>query len=409
MRLSKLTTVIASSVFILVVGMILNIAVLYWMSGILLSLPGVGWLYAVLQTKGVTVRRRLAPVGNAGETVTMELEARNTSALPKLQIWLTDTLPPGLATDSAPQVSIHLPPLALARGSYPVRLARRGRHRIEETRLVSLDPLGLSAVSVEQPAPAEILVYPHVVPLRPGCLPLGSDGGTAHEEDIRRRGDGTTFHGIRQYQPGDPLRRVHWRSSARWGRLAVVEFEEERSSELILALETRRGSAAGKEPETSFEYAVTLAASLATLAAQRGHPVRLLLSDAANASDEAGRPTEGLPDVLERLAAVEAVADRSLAESIPNHASQLPFGANLVWITPLAEPALLDAARSILARRVTLAVLGIDRASFGGRSRSYPDWRATSEQLRRLGAHFAQFRKDDALAPVLESLWRTAG
>src|SRR5262245_59927889 len=275
MRLSKLTTVGASAAFILVVGMILNVAQLYWMAGVLLSLPAVGWAYAVLQSRGVILRRRLPPVGRVGETITVELEAENTAALPKLQVWLVDEPPPALAPEGRPLLPLHLPPLGKARAGYRVRLQQRGRHRFNGLRLVSVDPLGLSVVAAPMEAPAEILVYPRIVPLTERCLPSGAGSQGFRDDVFTRRGDGATFHGIREYQPGDPLRRVHWRSSARWGRLTVVEFDDERSCDLVLALETRRGSPAGEGPESSFEYGVTLAASLASLAAHCGYGARL--------------------------------------------------------------------------------------------------------------------------------------
>src|SRR5437764_4531158 len=136
MRASKLTTLLVASIFILVVGMMLNLSLLYWMAGILLSLPAVGWGYAVLQSKGITIRRRLPPVARVGESITVELEAQNTTALPKLQLWLVDALPPGMRPEARPEVALQLPPLSTMRGGYPVQLQRRGRVRLEDTRVV---------------------------------------------------------------------------------------------------------------------------------------------------------------------------------------------------------------------------------------------------------------------------------
>src|SRR5437016_13423600 len=91
------------------------------------------------------------------------------------------------------------------------------------------------------------------------------------------RGEGSEFYGIREYHPGDPLRRVHWRSSARMGRLAVVEYEHDVSVDLTLVLDARRGSDVGFGSETALEMAVTVAASLARLVLERGNRCRLAI------------------------------------------------------------------------------------------------------------------------------------
>lgn len=413
MRLSKLTTVIASSVFILVVGMMLNIAILYWMAGVLLSLPAVGWAYAIIQSRGIAVRRRMPAVGRVGETVSVQLEARNETLLPKLQVWLEDSLPPGMTAEQRPEVGLHLPPKATARGSYSVQLQRRGRHQIQDTRLVSIDPLGLSATALQAPAEGEILVYPRIVPLPPDCLPIGADNGLAREDTAHRRGEGATFRGIREYQPGDPLRRVHWRSSARWGRLSVMEFEDERSCDLVLALETLKPNGNGKGIDAAFEFAVSLAASLAALAVERGHGVQLVTPARATGSTPANdrrppheRGPEGLSAILEVLAGVEADSDVSLADELPHHAPELSPGSSLVWITTTADPDLVASARSLTAARLDVTILAVDAASFHGKPGDPAEWARVADHLARAHCRFGLFRKGDSMARVLEMVWR---
>src|SRR5438045_4422180 len=147
MRAGKLATVIAASLFILAVATILNSAVLYWMAGVLLALPGIGRLYAVLQARGVEVSRRLPSTGHVGQWIEVELRARNTAALPKLLLWLSEEPPLGISSDGGLPVPIQLAPLGDAAGTYRARLDRRGRLQMGDVSVVSLDPLGLSGVS----------------------------------------------------------------------------------------------------------------------------------------------------------------------------------------------------------------------------------------------------------------------
>jgi uncharacterized protein (DUF58 family) len=404
MRLTKLTTVIAASMFIMVVGTILNLGQLYWMAGILLSLPGVGWLYSLLQSRGIAVRRRLPATGRVGEWITVELEARNSTLLPKLHLWLLDSVPPSTLPEANSQLPLHLPPHGSDRGSYSLRLERRGCHQLGPAHILSVDPLGLSAVSVGAPGTSEILVYPRIVPLRPDCLRLCGESGVAQTDQTRRHGEGASFYGIREYRPGDPLRRVHWRSSARLGHLAVVEFEDERASELVVAVETLKGTSVGDEIDSTFECAATVAASLAAAAAAQGHLIRLVAPGWSAWAPTAGRGPEALPSILETLARAEPNADRSLADEYPDIVTHARGGSTVVWITPVAGESTVEAARALIAARMDVVVLGLDAASWGERRRDPAEWSATADQLGRLRAGFALFHKGEPIQRVIESI-----
>jgi uncharacterized protein (DUF58 family) len=102
--------------------------------------------------------------------------------------------------------------------------------------------------------------------LEPSSIP--SD--VLHER--ARTGAGEEYLGVRDYRPGDPPRSVHWRSTARAGRLVVREFEEEIASKVSLVL---AGADAGTPPDSAFESLVSAAASIAIYALQTGHPVEL--------------------------------------------------------------------------------------------------------------------------------------
>ena len=81
------------------------------------------------------------------------------------------------------------------------------------------------------------------------------------------------FHALREYVPGDDRRNVHWRTTARTGRLMVRQFEETRRSSLLVLLSTRHDDYAGEE---DFETAVSIACSLAMDAIQDGREVRFI-------------------------------------------------------------------------------------------------------------------------------------
>jgi len=147
------------------------------------------------------------------------------------------------------------------------------------------------------------------------------------------RGEGSEFYGIREYQPGDPLRRVHWRSSARMGRLAVVEYEHDVSVDLTLVLDARRGSVLGVGTETTMEAAATVAASLAQLVLQRGNRCRLAIPGVPVPRLADSRGVDALYGIFEALARVEAEQSETAADAVAALLPELERHATLALIT----------------------------------------------------------------------------
>lgn len=98
--------------------------------------------------------------------------------------------------------------------------AARGWRPLTAVRVSSTWPFGLFVRSRVLPLEGEVLVYP---PRRPGAWAWAGQGSGLEVEDPRRRGGDGELVGLRPYAPGDPVRRVHWRTSARVGQPVVVE------------------------------------------------------------------------------------------------------------------------------------------------------------------------------------------
>ncbi|HEX6955590.1 MAG TPA: DUF58 domain-containing protein, partial [Agromyces sp.] len=119
------------------------------------------------------------------------------------------------------------------------------------------DQLGLLRREVRWTEPVELFVHPVTARLKPSAAGLvrdleGEVTKTITDNDI-------SFHALRAYEPGDALRNVHWRTSARTGQLMVRQYEETRRSQLLLVQATRADHYAS---EAEFELAVSVLASL---------------------------------------------------------------------------------------------------------------------------------------------------
>jgi len=193
-------------------------------------------------------------------------------------------------------------------------------------------------------APSNLLVYPRWMPMsRVGLLDLTQGVADGHS----RSRVGGEIAGSRRYVFGDPMRQMHWRNSARTGRLAVKEFDARTDNAVVLALDV--GMVRGEPGETTLDYGARIAASVSRAITGAGGDVSLMTGSAT------GAPTTNWAEMMRSLAMLEPSPGRSLGNAL----RQLVPGTRLlaaVW----ARDAVSVAALSALARRgctVTAVVL----------------------------------------------------
>jgi uncharacterized protein (DUF58 family) len=256
---------------------------LYVMAALAAGVWLAGWLFSPgRMLRGLTLRRRINGSAAtedlelyAGQPVTIDLQVQNGSRLPAWQVRLQDECPLAISAErrQAGFVSFIPPrsPLTLTYTAQP----RRGAFEVPPVQLATRAPLGLFAANRHLLAPAQGLVLPEYREL--SQLPL-LDRMPAAEAALARAGAGGEVLGVREYRPGDSRRHIHWRSSARAGRLIVKEFAEETQPGLTLALDLRGASVIGSDENTSLELAIKVAATLARYATQRSLPVRLAVN-----------------------------------------------------------------------------------------------------------------------------------
>jgi uncharacterized protein (DUF58 family) len=180
--------------------------------------------------------------------------------------------------------------------------------------LRSSGPFGFFSTRRTPDVSGEILIYPYYHPL--DRLRLLETRELA-ERQTARVGVGTQVVGTREYRTGDSLRQVHWRSTARTGKLVIKEFAEEDQPSLGVVLDLETSSSVGRGKYSTFETAVRIAASLGYYATNHDVPFRL-----AGVSPKWQAPASPLSwwAVLNYLAKVQNDGQESLAkvlESLP--------------------------------------------------------------------------------------------
>jgi uncharacterized protein (DUF58 family) len=197
--------------------------------------------------------------------------------------------------------------------SYRVRPELRGQYRLGPMTVRVTDPLGMVETYRSFTSHAQLVVTPPVETLPPIQL-SGSWSGSGDNRPRAFAGGSAEDVTIREYRRGDDLRRVHWRSSARTGELMVRREEQPWQSRATVLVDNRRRSHDGEWATTSsFERAVSAAASVAMHLVSRGYRVRLVTADPAGAHaqqwHEHGVATSDSAPLLESLA-VLTLSDR---------------------------------------------------------------------------------------------------
>ncbi len=262
-------TTLVAAVATLVVARLFGLIELYVLGTAMLAVLLVALALVNRRLPLLEVRRIARPsMVSVGEPARVDIQVANHShrRAPRLRLW-----EPVGSRGGAPMQLAPLPPGEAATAAYRVPSANRGVLRIGPLRAERSDPLGLCSRTDVLAGSGEVLVVPERIPLAfPGLTSNGRLG-----EHLRMKSWGQTgneFHSQREYVPGDDLRRINWKSSARVGELIVRETAVEGVHRCVVVLDTQRDQ---YDPD-SFERAIIAAASVVAGAIALGVNTRLV-------------------------------------------------------------------------------------------------------------------------------------
>jgi len=323
-----------------------------------------------------------------GEDVWVTLEARPESRVPAPAIVVTEQLA---------RIGERETPLrragAVHRGTYVLERVPRGRYVVEQARATIDDPFGLARAEVDLAAGGALLVYPRLVSLDR----LFSESG-AHAQDGRRlllrRPAGFDLHSVREYEQGESLRKVHWRTTAKRGQLMVKELEDAPRDEIAVLLDADAQAVSGD----SFDVQVRAAGSI--LRAHAAHGRRAVL-----AVNSASRPSVRVTSLDgDWLAALGLLADaqpdgtRPVIELLARESGPASRALETVVVTARLSGALATKLVQRALARQSVSVVWIDAPSFAGRpTKVEPELL----RLQAAGVAVAVLRQGDSLAAVL--------
>jgi uncharacterized protein (DUF58 family) len=251
-----------------------------------------------------------------------------------------------------------------ARAEVVLDRAPRGRYLLGPGRLLIDDPLGLSRVDLEIPAAGTILVRPRVPQLGLLFSDAGSRGDGGRRQPVRRP-SGLEPHGVREYVEGEPLRAVHWATSARRGQLMVRELEDAPRDSVAVLLDVERSTIAGPPGDSSLDEAVRAAAGLVRAHAARARGALLVIGTPAPDVHRVRTLGAEWERALDALAAVEGVEGTPLASLVAPRGI-LATVAELVVVTARPEH-VADALVARAAGGRVPALVAVDAPTYAGR------------------------------------------
>lgn len=352
-----------------------------------------------------------------GEVFSENYEIINRSFLPK--VWLKVTDKSALMGGTGSKVITGI--LGKQSWNYVAftLLNKRGWFTLGPTQIESGDIFGLFLFFKIFETNMRLLVIPYMFDIQFFLAPFGIlPGGHAMQEKTL---EVTPYAaGVREYVPGDPLKRIHWPSSARKQMLIVKEFERDPLAEVWIFLDSRksvhirrdesstldlhpiwwvRSRKAFKLPPDTAEYAISIAASIAKYYISLKREVGLVSAGQNYTVLPAERGERQLGKILETLAVLEPEGDLPLWALVNSQVAHLPRGSTILLITPASDEKILTMTMELIHRGLIPVLILIDRPSFRGLQRADD----TAAKLSSHGVINFVIREGDDVTAVLET------
>jgi uncharacterized protein (DUF58 family) len=386
----------------LITGMATGLGLFYRLVYILalVIVLGYAWNWLSLRSLTVVVDRRTRRI-TVGDPVREHITVNNTSALPRPVIEVEDLSElPGFTTGNAmsmlPGGSITWTSSGTAR--------RRGVYTMGPVVARNTDPFGLFRRELTFPYTDTVVVYPRAYDLPGFRVPSANLSG---DSSLKRRTHDLTPHAssVREYAPGDALSRVHWNSTARVGKLMSKEFDEGHASDVWIAVDLHRDVQAGQLEDSTDEYAVSVAASLAKRFLTEGMPVGMIVYGTEKVLLGADTGPGQMDRILESLARSESEGLVPIGDALSEDEALWSHHTTLVVVTSSPRPEWVGALEQLARRRVKVASVLVDGRSFGG----FYDSLQSLSNLESAGIPTYVVSSGDDISTALSQMHRGAG
>jgi uncharacterized protein (DUF58 family) len=379
--------------FFLIVAILLRMDIVFYLVYVLAGSYGLARWWAARSLRQITVERRFVDHIFAGETTTVDITIRNRSVLPVPWLHYDESPPAKLSGSSRLLQAMALGPKEQTTLHYEIVGRQRGFYPVGPGRLNSGDLFGFSEAQGAAEEHRPLVVYPRVVPLMHVPLSSRSPYGTiASRQPIFA--DPTRVNGVRSYQPGDPIRGIDWKTSARAGQLQVKKTEPAVSLATSIIVDLHMPAYSRSYRYSGTEWAIVVAASLANYLIEQRQDVGL----GSNGHDELTNTTcwsipprsgrNHLMKLLEWLARVQAGETRPLPDWLPQAAVSLAWGTTVIVVTASGDEATCAALGRLYRAGLNPVLVAVE---------PHAHFAVIQERCRRLGAGAFEVADESAL------------
>lgn len=296
-----------------------------------------------------------------GDRLEERFTLRNDFSLPATWVTVTDhsTLP-----DHHASLATGVDGASESQWKINTQCTKRGVYTLGGTTLETGDPFGMFTLTFEDPTSSTLAVMPPVISIPK--LQIQSSGWSGEGRRNPRSFEETiNASHTREMTPNDPMRLIHWKSTARYDKFFVHQFEGNPAGEWWILLDLDRNNQFGTGWDSTEEHGVILSASLGARALQEEHPVGLAVNS-QQLEWLAARRNEFQQRALLKSLAVASLSDLGLKDYVTRVGGSIRSHSSLLIVTANADPAWTESLLPLMWRGVMPTVFLLDPNTFGG-------------------------------------------
>ena len=300
--------------------------------------------------------------------------------------------------------------------AYTVQVPLRGHYHLGPVRLRVKDAFDLFYNERHEPALEPFSVFPRIEGLKSEILGGKNPKLYQGAMPIYSIGEGSQFYSLREFLPGDSMRKVNWKALARTGRMMVNETERENIIDIYMLLDARGVSGVGTPTDNPLEMCCRAAASFADQLLRSRNNIALTVYGSRTATVHLGRGETQLFRILTALADAKAEGELPLKLVIQDLLPYIPSGSPIILFSALDnDPSLAEAFTLALTRGYALTVVSpssIDLEVATGRIPAGPETVARMErenmvtELRGWGVHIGDWKPGEPVNMALAGAQR---
>ncbi len=282
-----------------------------------------------------------------GEKITVRLRLVNRALLPMPWLLVEDRVPLDLKETDSYRSVLSVGSQAKLDHTYMLYAKRRGYYTVGPLTLTTGDLFGFAEATWQEESPVHVTVYPEVLPLHKLGLPSRSPFGVLASRQ-RIFEDPNRLSGVRSYASGDSMRRIHWKASAHEDTLLVKKFQPAIALNVTIILDLNREAYPINGAIGAGEWAIVVAASIASYVVGQRQPVGLIsngLDSVSNQVAQAIPMRQGQGQLITILSALARVQlhdfEHELARWLPRKIADLEWGATLIVVAPQIDESTL--------------------------------------------------------------------